>query len=66
VINNLTMPNVQIGQIKSFGALGPEYEVTDIGRWSARGEWLVPIRVVESGEKLEYRFSRFLQDPEAK
>jgi hypothetical protein len=65
VINNLTMPNVRIGQIKSFGALGPKYEVAGNGRRSDKGEWLVPIRVVESGEELEYRYSRFSQDPEA-
>jgi hypothetical protein len=65
VINNLTVPNVQIGLVKSFGAFGPKYEVTGNGRRSHEGEWLIPIRVVESGEELEYRYSRFSQDPEA-
>jgi hypothetical protein len=65
VINNLTMSDVQIGQVKSFGAFGPKYEVTGPGRRSKEGEWLVPIRVVESGEELEYRYSRFMLDPEA-
>jgi hypothetical protein len=57
---------VQIGQIKTFGIDGPKYEVTDSGRPSKEGEWLVPIRVIESGEELEYRYSRFTLDPEAR
>jgi hypothetical protein len=65
MINNLTMPNVQIGQVKSFGISGPKYQVTGKGRRSSEGEWLVPIRVVESGEELDYRYSRFTLDPEA-
>jgi len=56
---------VQVGQIKSFGVIGPKYEVTGTGHPSNEGEWLVPIRVIESGEELEYRYSRFTLDPEA-
>ena len=65
MINNLTMPDVQVGQVKSFGPIGPKYQVTGYGRRSEGGEWLVPIRVVASGEELEYRYSRFSQDPKA-
>ena len=63
-----SMPNVQVGQIRTFGSEGPKYEVTGSGRWSDKleGEWVVPIRVVASGEELEYRYSRFSQDSEAK
>ncbi len=61
-----TMPTVQIGQIKTFGTDGPKYEVTGNGHPSIEGEWLVPIRVIESGEELEYRYSRLLLDPEAR
>ena len=68
MINNLTATNpiVRIGQIKTFGASGPKYRVTGNGRPSKEGEWLVPIRVIESGEELEYRYSRFTLDPEAR
>ncbi len=60
-----TVPDVQIGRIKSFGVRGPKYAVTGAGRISETGEWLVPIRVMESGEEVEYRYSRFTQDPDA-
>ena len=66
MINDLTTPNVRLGQIKTFGAYGPKYEVKGSGRRSKEGEWLVPIRVIESGEELDYRYSRFTLDPEAR
>ncbi len=59
------MPTVRIGQIKTFGNGGPTYQVTGNSHPSKDGEWLVPIRVIESGEELEYRYSRFTQNPEA-
>jgi hypothetical protein len=60
-----TTPDVPVGKIKTFGANGPSYKVIGRGVASGDGEWLVPIRVLESGEELEYRYSRFLLDPEA-
>ena len=60
-----SMPNIQIGQVRTFGSEGPKYEVTGNGHSSDAGEWLVPIRVVESGEELNYPFSQFKSDPEA-
>jgi hypothetical protein len=60
-----TTPEIPIGKIKTFGLKGPSYKVMGNGRSSAEGEWFIPIRVLESGEELEYRYSRFLQDPEA-
>ena len=68
MINNLTTttPIVPVGKIKTFGTDGPKYEITGSGRPSNEGEWLVPIRVIESGEELEYRYSRLLLDPEAR
>jgi len=59
-------PIVPIGKIKTFGANGPKYEITGSGHPSNDGEWLVPIRVIESGEELEYRYSRLRLDPEAR
>ncbi len=59
------MPQVRIGQIKTFGTEGPMYEVTGNGRPAGDGEWLVPIRVVESGEEVDYPYSQLALDPEA-
>ena len=61
-----TTPDVPIGKIKTFGMNGPSYKVIGHGRSSGDGEWLVPIRVLESGEELDYRYSRLLLDPEAR
>ena len=59
-------PIIPVGKIKTFGANGPKYEITGSGHASNEGEWLVPIRVIESGEELDYRYSRLLLDPEAR
>ena len=57
-------PVVPVGKIKSFGAFGPKYEVREPTRQLADGDWLVIVRMVETGEETEYRLSRLLQDPE--
>ena len=61
-----TTPIVPIGRIKTFGTDGPKYEITGHGHLSKDGEWFVPIRVIESGEELDYRYSRLALDPEAR
>jgi hypothetical protein len=58
-------PEIRIGQVKTFGTEGPAYEVTGLGQATDTGEWLVPIRVILSGEELGYPFSQFALDPEA-
>jgi hypothetical protein len=58
-------PVVPVGKIKSFGPFGPKYEVREPLRALDDGDWLIAIRMVETGEQTEYRLSRLLQDPEA-
>lgn len=58
-------PRVPVGVIKSFGPLGPKYEVETPIRQLEDGDWLVRILLLESGEGAEYRLSRLLRDPEA-
>jgi hypothetical protein len=60
-----SVPFLPIGKIKTFGALGPKYEIMGNARPSENGEWLVPIKVIESGEELDYRYSRLSLDPDA-
>ena len=64
-IGTLQPPVLPIGRIKTFGAMGPKYEIMGNGQPSKNGDWLVPIKVVESGEELEYRYSRLMLDPDA-
>jgi hypothetical protein len=59
------MPTVRVGHVKTFGEVGPKYLVTGNSHPSPSGEWVVPIRVIESGEELDYRYSRFALDPDA-
>ncbi len=58
-------PNLPVGKIKTFGDQGPYYQITGIGHQGEDGEWMIPIRVVESGEELDYRYSRLALDPDA-
>ncbi len=52
-----------VGRIKSFGPFGPKYEVGQARKELEDGDWLVGITVIESGEQIEYRLSRLLEDP---
>jgi hypothetical protein len=58
-------PPVPTGKIKSFGPFGPKYEVGHPLRQLSDADWMIGIRLVESGETTEYRLSRILDDPEA-
>jgi hypothetical protein len=54
-----------VGKIKSFGLLGPQYEVGQALRTLEDGDQLIEITLVDSGEKTEYRMTRLLADPDA-
>jgi uncharacterized protein DUF5397 len=60
----LAPPSIPVGKIKSFGEVGPMYEVGPALRPLDNGDWLVKITLVETGETAEYRLSRLLADPE--
>ena len=51
--------------IKSFGPVGPKYEVGIPLRQLDDGDWIIEITMVETSEKAEYRLSHLLKDPEA-
>ena len=59
------VPRLKVGQIKTFGALGPKYEVRRLLSPLDNGDWVVEILLVETGEVTEYRYSRMINDPEA-
>lgn len=48
-----------VGTFRSFGSFGPVYEVIGGGR-----EGSLRIRVVETGEELDYPLKECLSDPE--
>jgi hypothetical protein len=55
---------VPVGTIKRFGEYGPIYEVLGPAPRSERGE-MVAIRVIPSGEELDYSLQHMLADPVA-
>ena len=61
-----TPPAAPLGMIKSFGDLGPRYEVGQVLRQTDDGDWLVEVRLVETGERAEYRLTHLIADPEAR
>ena len=54
-----------VGKIKSFGPLGPKYEIGQPLRELPNGDWMIAIVLVETGEKTEYRLSHLMSDSDA-
>ena len=52
-----------VGTWRRFGSAGPVYEILSAGRPLADGDQMMRIRVVESGEELDYRLAEILDDP---
>jgi hypothetical protein len=60
----LTLPLDQIlGSFRTFGRLGPVYEILDIAGPETGADVNVRIRVIESGEELEYPLAAAMDDP---
>ena len=55
-------PESFIGTWRRFGPAGPVYEVIGVGRENEFGKTM-RIRVVESGEEIDYRLADLLDDP---
>jgi hypothetical protein len=62
----IASPPIQIGKIKTFGPFGPKYEVCHTIRQLDDGDWMVKIKMVETGEEAEYRYSHLANDPDAR
>jgi hypothetical protein len=55
-------PTSLVGTWRRFGAVGPVYEIIAIGGELPGGDRMMRIRVVESGEEVDYRFTDILDD----
>jgi len=66
MLNLIAPPPIPVGRIKSFGAFGPKYEVGRALRPLGDGDWLVEVKMIETGETAEYRLTHLLDDPEAR
>ena len=54
-----------LGAFRTFGDLGPAYQVVEPVRQLADGDWLMRVRLLETGEETEYRYTHVLADPKA-
>jgi len=52
-----------VGTWRRFGSLGPLYEILKAGATLPGGDQLMRVRVVESGEELDYKLNDILDDP---
>ena len=59
----IPQPSTLVGTWRRFGAAGPVYEIIATGRALPDGDCMMHIRVVESGEEVDYRFADILDDP---
>jgi hypothetical protein len=56
-------PRELVGPTRRFGPSGPVYQILEVGEELPDGDISLNIVVVESGEELERRYTRVLQDP---
>ena len=59
----LPQPSNLVETWRRFGAAGPVYEIVAAGKALAEGDQLMRIRVVETGEEVDCRFTEILDDP---
>lgn len=65
VVHTNAAPNL-VGQFKTFGAAGPAYEVLARIKPLQPNDWLMQVRVLESGEELQLPASLIDRDPLAR
>jgi hypothetical protein len=61
-MNMMQLPEL-VGTCRRFGSLGPVYEIVAEGSGLPDCDRLMRIRVVESGEEVDYKLSDILDDP---
>ncbi len=61
--DKLPRPANLVGTWRRFGLAGPVYEIIGTGKELAGGDCLMRVRVVETGEEVDYRLAEILDDP---
>jgi hypothetical protein len=59
----LPLPANLVGTWRRFGPVGPVYEIIGTADELPNGDRMMRIRVVETGEEVDYRFTEILDDP---
>jgi hypothetical protein len=60
---SLPQPQSLVGTWRRFGTTGPVYEIIAVGPELAHGDRVMRVRLVETGEEVDYRFAEILDDP---
>lgn len=60
---SLPQPRNLIGTWRRFGVTGPVYEIVGVGRALGDDDCLMRVRLIETGEEVDYRFTDILDDP---
>ena len=55
-------PEQLVGTWRRFGPVGPVYEIVEAGRTLPDGDRMMRVRVIESGEEVDYRLADILDD----
>lgn len=59
----LPEPQKLVGTWRRFGPVGPVYEIIGLGKELPDHDRMMRVRVIESGEEVDYRFTDILDDP---
>ena len=52
-----------VGTWRRFGVVGPIYQILGFDHCRDDGEWMMRVRVLESGEEVAYKLSDLEADP---
>ncbi len=61
-MNMMPLPEL-VGTWRRFGAVGPAYEIIEAGHELPGGHRMMRIRVVETGEEVDYKLTDIRDDP---
>jgi len=56
-------PQTLVGTWRRFGSVGPVYEIIGLGKELPDHDRMMRVRVIETGEEVDYRFTDILDDP---
>jgi Family of unknown function (DUF5397) len=59
----IPQPQNLVGTWRRFGPVGPVYEIISTGKELPDGDRFMRVRVLETGEEVDYRFTDILDDP---
>ena len=65
LLENVPGPESLIGSFRRFGPFGPVYQVIEKLR-DEDDDIIMKVRVVDTGEEAEYRYTHILDDPKEK